>query len=65
MAEAVLLHHMQGLTDGVRAFAEQLSAGGRGTTPLGPGRSGSPSGSPSGGAPAETAPTVYASCLWP
>ena len=28
MAEVVLFHHVQGLTDGVRAFAEQLSAGG-------------------------------------
>jgi dienelactone hydrolase len=28
MADVVLLHHVQGLTDGVRAFAEQLRAGG-------------------------------------
>ena len=28
MAEVVLFHHVQGLTDGVRAFAEQLLAGG-------------------------------------
>jgi len=28
MAEVVLFHHVQGLTDGVRAFADQLSAGG-------------------------------------
>jgi dienelactone hydrolase len=28
MAEVVLFHHVQGLTDGVRAFAEQLRAGG-------------------------------------
>jgi dienelactone hydrolase len=28
MAEVVLFHHVQGLTDGVRAFAEELSAGG-------------------------------------
>ncbi len=28
MAEVVLFHHVQGLTDGVRAFAEQLGAGG-------------------------------------
>lgn len=28
MAEVVLFHHVQGLTDGVRSFAEQLSAGG-------------------------------------
>jgi dienelactone hydrolase len=28
MAEVVLFHHVQGLTDGMRAFAEQLSAGG-------------------------------------
>jgi dienelactone hydrolase len=28
MAEVVLFHHLQGLTDGVRAFAEQLRAGG-------------------------------------
>ena len=28
MAEIVLLHHVQGLTDGVRAFAEELRAGG-------------------------------------
>ena len=27
MAEVVLFHHVQGLTDGMRAFAEQLSAG--------------------------------------
>jgi len=27
MAEVVLFHHVQGLTDGVRAFAEQLRAG--------------------------------------
>jgi len=28
MAEVVLFHHVQGLTEGVRAFAEELSAGG-------------------------------------
>jgi dienelactone hydrolase len=28
MAELVLFHHVQGLTDGVQAFAEQLRAGG-------------------------------------
>jgi len=28
MAEIVLFHHVQGLTDGVRAFAEELRAGG-------------------------------------
>jgi dienelactone hydrolase len=28
MAEVVLFHHVQGLTDGVRAFAEELSKGG-------------------------------------
>jgi len=28
MAEVVLFHHVQGLTDGVRAFAEELRAGG-------------------------------------
>jgi dienelactone hydrolase len=28
MAEVVLFHHVQGLTDGVRAFAEELGAGG-------------------------------------
>ncbi|HEY7014511.1 MAG TPA: dienelactone hydrolase family protein [Streptosporangiaceae bacterium] len=28
MAEVVLFHHVQGLTDGLRAFADQLSAGG-------------------------------------
>ncbi len=28
MADVLLLHHVQGLTDGVRAFAEQLRAGG-------------------------------------
>jgi dienelactone hydrolase len=28
MAEVALFHHVQGLTDGVRAFAEQLRAGG-------------------------------------
>ena len=28
MADVVLFHHVQGLTDGVRAFAEQLSGGG-------------------------------------
>jgi dienelactone hydrolase len=28
MAEVVLFHHTQGLTDGVRAFADQLRAGG-------------------------------------
>ena len=28
MAEVLLFHHVQGLTDGVRAFAEQLGAGG-------------------------------------
>jgi dienelactone hydrolase len=28
MAEVVLFHHLQGLTDGVRAFAEELRAGG-------------------------------------
>jgi dienelactone hydrolase len=28
MAEAVLFHHVQGLTDGMRAFAEELGAGG-------------------------------------
>ncbi|MFE9690221.1 dienelactone hydrolase family protein [Micromonospora sp. NPDC005806] len=28
MAEVVLFHHIQGLTDGVRAFAEHLRAGG-------------------------------------
>ncbi len=28
MAEVVLIHHVQGLTEGVRAFAEQLRAGG-------------------------------------
>jgi dienelactone hydrolase len=28
MAEVVLFHHVQGLTDGVQAFAEQLRAGG-------------------------------------
>ena len=28
MAEVVLFHHVQGLTDGVRAFAEQLASGG-------------------------------------
>ena len=28
MAEVVLFHHVQGLTDGIRAFAEELSAGG-------------------------------------
>jgi hypothetical protein len=32
MAEVVLFHHVQGLTDGVRAFAAELRAGGaRGT----------------------------------
>jgi dienelactone hydrolase len=31
MAEIVLFHHVQGLTDGVRAFAEALRAGGRHT----------------------------------
>lgn len=29
MAEVVLFHHVQGLTDGVRAFAAQLRAGGQ------------------------------------
>jgi len=29
MAEVVLFHHVQGLTDGVRAFAEELGSGGR------------------------------------
>jgi dienelactone hydrolase len=29
MAEVVLFHHVQGLTDGVLAFAEELRAGGR------------------------------------
>jgi dienelactone hydrolase len=29
MAEVVLFHHVQGLTDGIRAFAEQLRAGGQ------------------------------------
>ena len=28
MAEVVLFHHLQGLTDGVRAFAGELRAGG-------------------------------------
>ena len=28
MAEVVLFHHVQGLTDGVRSFAEELGAGG-------------------------------------
>ncbi|HEY1347594.1 MAG TPA: dienelactone hydrolase family protein [Streptosporangiaceae bacterium] len=28
MAEVILFHHVQGLTDGVRAFAEELRAGG-------------------------------------
>ena len=28
MAEVVLFHHIQGLTTGVRAFADQLQAGG-------------------------------------
>src|SRR5690242_9355405 len=28
MAEVVLFHHLQGLTGGVRAFADQLRAGG-------------------------------------
>jgi dienelactone hydrolase len=28
MAEVVLFHHVQGLTDGVRAFADELRAGG-------------------------------------
>jgi dienelactone hydrolase len=28
MAEIVLFHHVQGLTDGVRAFADELAAGG-------------------------------------
>ncbi|MGH3269461.1 MAG: dienelactone hydrolase family protein, partial [Trebonia sp.] len=28
MAEVVLFHHVQGLTDGIRAFAEELGAGG-------------------------------------
>ena len=28
MAEVVLFHHVQGLTEGVRAFADQLAAGG-------------------------------------
>jgi dienelactone hydrolase len=28
MADVVLFHHLQGLTDGVRAFAEELRAGG-------------------------------------
>jgi dienelactone hydrolase len=28
MAEVVLFHHVQGLTDGVRAFADELAAGG-------------------------------------
>src|SRR3954471_13956313 len=28
MAEVVLFHHVQGLTDGIRAFAEELSVGG-------------------------------------
>ncbi len=28
MAEVLLIHHVQGLTDGVRAFAEELRAGG-------------------------------------
>jgi dienelactone hydrolase len=28
MAEVVLFHHVQGLTDGIRGFAEQLRAGG-------------------------------------
>ena len=27
MAEVVLFHHVQGLTDGVRAFAAELRAG--------------------------------------
>ena len=29
MAEVVLFHHVQGLTDGVRAFAEELRVGGQ------------------------------------
>jgi dienelactone hydrolase len=28
MADVILFHHVQGLTDGVRAFAGQLRAGG-------------------------------------
>ena len=28
MAEVVLFHHVQGMTDGVRAFAEELRVGG-------------------------------------
>ncbi|MGB6615456.1 MAG: dienelactone hydrolase, partial [Trebonia sp.] len=28
MAEVVLFHHVQGLTDGIRAFAEELGTGG-------------------------------------
>ncbi len=28
MADVVLFHHVQGLTDGIRAFAEDLRAGG-------------------------------------
>jgi dienelactone hydrolase len=28
MAEVVLFHHVQGLTDGVRAFADELRTGG-------------------------------------
>jgi dienelactone hydrolase len=28
MAEVVLIHHVQGLTDGIRAFADELRAGG-------------------------------------
>jgi dienelactone hydrolase len=28
MAEVILFHHVQGLTDGIRAFAEELRAGG-------------------------------------
>ena len=28
MAEVLLIHHIQGLTDGVRAFADDLRAGG-------------------------------------
>jgi dienelactone hydrolase len=33
MAEVVLFHHVQGLTEGVRAFAEQLHEGGHADLP--------------------------------
>ena len=33
MAEVVLFHHVQGLTDGVQAFADQLRAGGHRSRP--------------------------------